>query len=52
MSHQIHFWFENARLALKPLRETPEGIVLQWYWLKRSILKPNVYIRQDIDILY
>ncbi|KAK5652994.1 hypothetical protein OQA88_9280 [Cercophora sp. LCS_1] len=52
MNHQIHFWFDNARLALKPLGETPEGITVQWHWLKRSILKPNVYIRQDMDILH
>ncbi|KAK0656338.1 hypothetical protein B0T16DRAFT_34368 [Cercophora newfieldiana] len=51
MSHQIHFWFDNARLALKPLRETPEGIVVQWHWLKRSVLKPNMYIRSDMDVL-
>ncbi|KAK3352891.1 hypothetical protein B0T25DRAFT_543054 [Lasiosphaeria hispida] len=31
MSHQIHFWFDNARFALKPLRETPEGVVVQWH---------------------
>ncbi|KXX80332.1 hypothetical protein MMYC01_204672 [Madurella mycetomatis] len=52
MNHQIHFWFDNARFALKPLRETPEGIVVQWHWLKRSVLKPNVYIRPNIDILH
>lgn len=52
MNHQIHFWFDNARLALKPLRETPQGIVVQWHWLKRSILKPDVYIRPDNDILH
>ena len=51
MSHQIHFWFDNARFALKPLRETPEGIVVQWHWLKRSILKPLTYIRPNEDIL-
>ncbi|KAK4149251.1 hypothetical protein C8A00DRAFT_47097 [Chaetomidium leptoderma] len=51
MSHQIHFWFDNARFALKPLRETPEGVVVQWHWLKRSILKPLVYVHPDHDIL-
>jgi hypothetical protein len=52
MSHQIHFWFDNARFALKPLRETPEGVVVQWHWLKRSILKPLTYIRPNEDILH
>ncbi|KAK5654658.1 hypothetical protein OQA88_6981 [Cercophora sp. LCS_1] len=52
MNHQIHFWFDNARFALKPLRETAEGIVIQWHWLKGSILKPNTYIRPDSDILH
>ncbi|KAK3346115.1 hypothetical protein B0T25DRAFT_592418 [Lasiosphaeria hispida] len=27
INRQICFWFDNARFALKPLRETPEGIV-------------------------
>ncbi|KAK0705611.1 hypothetical protein B0H67DRAFT_637783 [Lasiosphaeris hirsuta] len=52
MSHQIHFWFDNARFALKPLSETPEGVVVQWHWLKRSILKPLTYIRPNEDILH
>ncbi|KAK1749340.1 hypothetical protein QBC47DRAFT_395968 [Echria macrotheca] len=47
MNHQIRFWFDNARFALKPLRETPEGIVVQWHWLKKSILKPLTYISLD-----
>ncbi|KAK0641887.1 hypothetical protein B0T16DRAFT_290550, partial [Cercophora newfieldiana] len=52
MNHQIRFWFDNARLALKPLRETAEGIVVQWHWLKRSVLKPSVTIYREVDILY
>lgn len=28
INRQICFWFDNARFALKPLRETPEGIVV------------------------
>ncbi|KAK4249859.1 hypothetical protein C7999DRAFT_39162 [Corynascus novoguineensis] len=51
MNHQIHFWFDHARFALKPLRETQEGIVVQWHWLKRSILKPLVHITPNHDIL-
>lgn len=50
MNHQLHFWFDNARFALKPLREIPgEGIIVQWHWLKRSILKPLVYILPSQD---
>ncbi|KAK0753938.1 hypothetical protein B0T18DRAFT_25553 [Schizothecium vesticola] len=52
VNHQIHFWFDNARLALKPLRQTTQGIFVQWHWLKRSVLKPNVYILQGTDILH
>ncbi|KAK0725191.1 hypothetical protein B0H67DRAFT_123481 [Lasiosphaeris hirsuta] len=52
MSHQIHFWFYNARFALKPLRETSEGVVVQWHWLKRSILKPLTYIRPNDNMLH
>ncbi|KAK3938474.1 hypothetical protein QBC46DRAFT_440494 [Diplogelasinospora grovesii] len=44
MSNHVHFWFDNARFALKPLRETPEGIV-------KAILKPAVWIFPDQDIL-
>jgi hypothetical protein len=51
MSRQIRFWFDNARLALKPLRQTEDGIVVQWHWLKRVIMKPKVSIRLDQDIL-
>ncbi|KAK3318757.1 hypothetical protein B0H66DRAFT_582299 [Apodospora peruviana] len=50
--HQIHFLFDNTRFPLKPLRETPEGVVVQWHWLKRSILKPLTYIHSDSNILH
>lgn len=51
MNHQIHFWFNNARFALKPLRQTQDGIVVQWHWLKRAILKPRAGIMATQDIL-
>ncbi|KAL2185695.1 hypothetical protein L209DRAFT_756927 [Thermothelomyces heterothallicus CBS 203.75] len=51
MSRQIHFWFDKTKFALKPLRQTPEGIVVQWHWLKESILNPLVYILPNEDIL-
>jgi len=50
MNSQIHFWFDNARFALKPLRKTPEAVVVQWHWLKRAVLKPRTHIRPDQDI--
>lgn len=52
MNRRIHLWFKDARLAVKPLRQTAQGIVVQWHWLKRSVLKSNVYIRSDMDILH
>ena len=51
MSYQIYFWFDNAKFALKPLRQSQDGIVVQWYWLKGAVLKPRVHIRPDQDIL-
>ncbi|KAL2148883.1 hypothetical protein VTH82DRAFT_1569 [Thermothelomyces myriococcoides] len=50
MSHELHVMFDRAKFALKPLRKTPDGIVVQWHWLKESILKPHVFIRPDMDI--
>lgn len=46
VNHQIHFWFDNARFALKPLRKTPNEIHVQWHWLKRSVLLPRTAIGQ------
>lgn len=49
MSHQIHFWFDNARFALKPLRQTSNEIVVQWHWLKKSGFLPRTEISQTQD---
>ncbi len=49
LSRQIHFWFNNARLALKPLRQTPTEIVVQWNWLKRTRLLPRIEVGQAQD---
>ncbi|SPQ17588.1 fee270ed-584f-4a31-8c5c-59839a31ac0b [Thermothielavioides terrestris] len=49
LNHQIHFWFDNARFALKPLRHTPNEVVVQWHWLKRSALLPRTEIGQAQD---
>ena len=51
LSHQIHFWFDNARFALKPLRQNKDRkeIVVQWHWLKRSCLLPRTVVSQAQD---
>ncbi|KAM0434568.1 hypothetical protein ACHAPT_003664 [Fusarium lateritium] len=37
MNHQLHFWFDRARFAFKPLpSENPNERRLQFHWLKRS----------------
>ncbi|KAK3945642.1 hypothetical protein QBC46DRAFT_371261 [Diplogelasinospora grovesii] len=51
LNRQLHFWFDHARFALKPLRQTRNEIVVQWHWLKKAILKPRGEIREDQDIL-
>lgn len=41
LNHQLHWWFDNGKLALKPLRKLDDGsIVVQFHWLKASGLKP------------
>lgn len=40
MSHQMQFWFDRARFALKPLQETEIGVEVQFHWLKRAQTKP------------
>ncbi|KAK3905994.1 hypothetical protein C8A05DRAFT_12221 [Staphylotrichum tortipilum] len=48
LNHQIHVWFDNARFALKPLRQTSATeIVVQWHWLKRSKLLPRTLVGQS-----
>ncbi|KAK4035367.1 hypothetical protein C8A01DRAFT_17963 [Parachaetomium inaequale] len=49
LGHQIHFWFDNARFALKPLRQIQDEIVVQWHWLKRSRLLPRTEIGHAQD---
>jgi hypothetical protein len=51
MSHQLHFWFDNAKFALKPLRQSSGEVVVQWHWLKKPVLKPKVVIRTGYDPL-
>jgi hypothetical protein len=36
LNHQLHWWFDNGRMALKPLRELDDGsVVVQFHWLKQ-----------------
>jgi len=44
MNHQIHYWFDNAKFALKPLKplgQDNNSIVVQWHWLKPTMFKPK-----------
>ncbi|KAK4154572.1 hypothetical protein C8A00DRAFT_14291 [Chaetomidium leptoderma] len=38
LGHQLHFWFDKARFAFKPLSQTPITITLQFHWLRRTNL--------------
>lgn len=52
LNHQLHFWFDNARFALKPLGPTGNNgeIAVQWHWLKRARLMPRTEITTGVDI--
>lgn len=40
LNHQIHWWFDNGNMALKPLRQLHDGsVVVQFHWLKRHQIK-------------
>ncbi|KAK4064901.1 uncharacterized protein Triagg1_8900 [Trichoderma aggressivum f. europaeum] len=42
LNSQLHVWFDNGRMALKPLRELADGTVqVQLHWLNKSTLKPT-----------
>ncbi|KAL6863685.1 hypothetical protein J3F83DRAFT_767287 [Trichoderma novae-zelandiae] len=49
MSRQLHFWWDNAAFALKPLSETATEIVVEWHWLQESCLTPRKLIPPDAD---
>ena len=40
LNHQLHFWFEKARFALKPLSQTDTAITVQFHWLRQTTLQP------------
>lgn len=41
MNGQLHTWFDNCKMALKPIGETENGVVVQFYWLREGNYKPN-----------
>ncbi|KAL7933260.1 hypothetical protein V8C35DRAFT_305353 [Trichoderma chlorosporum] len=42
LNHQLHWWFDNGRMALKPLGTNKDGSVqVQLHWLRTSTLKPT-----------
>jgi hypothetical protein len=41
LNHQLHAWFDSAKMALKPLRKLDDGsVVVQFHWLRVGKLKP------------
>lgn len=42
LNHQMHFWFDSAKMALKPLRKLDDGsVVVQFHWLRAGNRKPD-----------
>jgi hypothetical protein len=48
LDRQLHWWFDNAKMALKPLRNNDESVTVQFHWLKPSQSKPT----DNGDIFY
>ncbi|KAL6903978.1 hypothetical protein GGI43DRAFT_307968 [Trichoderma evansii] len=43
LNHQLHSWFDSAKMALKPLRKLDdESVVVQFHWLKAGNKKPDL----------
>lgn len=48
LNHQLHSWFDSARMALKPLRKLDDGsVVVQVHWLRTSARKPKDNVHQQ-----
>ncbi|OPB43955.1 hypothetical protein A0O28_0022730 [Trichoderma guizhouense] len=41
MNGQLHTWFDDCKMALKPIGETENGVVVQFHWLREGNYKPN-----------
>ncbi|PTB65594.1 hypothetical protein BBK36DRAFT_1141549 [Trichoderma citrinoviride] len=44
MSRELHFMWDKAAFALKPLSESETEITVQWHWLQKSELSPRMMI--------
>lgn len=51
LSHQLHFWFDKARFAFKPLFQTDTTITLQFHWLRRTYLSSNAIVDTSVETL-
>ncbi|KAL7899457.1 hypothetical protein HDV63DRAFT_403496 [Trichoderma sp. SZMC 28014] len=48
LNHQLHWWFDHGKMALKPLRKLDDGsIVVQFHWLKTPGLKLATRLPMD-----
>ncbi|KAL7909160.1 hypothetical protein GGI35DRAFT_429655 [Trichoderma velutinum] len=46
LNRQLHWWFNNGRMALKPLRKMEGGsVTVQLHWLEPSRWNPDMTIR-------
>ncbi|KAL9477342.1 hypothetical protein ACSS6W_007183 [Trichoderma asperelloides] len=50
LNRQLQHWWYDGRFALKPLRKEGDKIIVQWYWLKDSFLRPMQPIRMIDDM--
>ncbi|SPO02565.1 uncharacterized protein DNG_05238 [Cephalotrichum gorgonifer] len=51
-NHQLHWWLDSAKMALKPLKVIGDGAVLvQFHWLKGNNLKPHVPLEKPYQSL-
>ncbi|PKK44981.1 hypothetical protein CI102_9787, partial [Trichoderma harzianum] len=41
MNGQLHTWFDDCKMALKPIGETENGVVVQFHWLREGNYKRN-----------
>ncbi|KAL2111648.1 hypothetical protein VUR80DRAFT_9659 [Thermomyces stellatus] len=51
-NQQLHWWFDHAKMALKPLRAMEDGAaVVQFHWLKGKNLKPQLPLEEPYQNL-
>ncbi|KAK3308653.1 uncharacterized protein B0T15DRAFT_491219 [Chaetomium strumarium] len=51
LSRHLHHWFDDARLALKPLSQTSTTIKVQFHWLRVATLEPTIQIDASEETL-